>query len=67
MEKIKGIALGGKDNVKQILLCRGTPRKMARGEGQEAKCMFAMIYNREANTALLLSLWLALNPQAAKH
>lgn len=56
MEKIKGIALGGKDNVKQILLCRGTPRKMARGEGQEAKCMFAMIYNREANTALLLSL-----------
>ena len=56
MEKFKRIAPGGKDNVKQILICRGTPRKKARGEGQEAKCTFAMIYNKEANTALLLSL-----------
>lgn len=56
MEKFKTIALGGTDYVKQILICRRTPRKIARGERQEAKCIFAMIYNKKVNTALLLSL-----------
>lgn len=64
MGKFERIALGGKGDVKQILICRETPRRMARGEGQEAKCTLAMIYN---NTAFLLSLELALNPQAVKH
>lgn len=56
MEKFKRTALGGKENVKQILLCRRTPRKMARRGGQEAKCTFAMFYSKEANAVLLLSL-----------
>lgn len=49
-------ALGGKYDVKQALMCRGTPGKMARGEGREDKSTFAMIYNQEANTVHLLSL-----------